>query len=406
MKLGSEYRTSLPADVGEGCVRMQRHRDEHHYLYRHGELVVRADHLGRARASSRGALGADERAAGDNLVVVSVKQRRRLPQLVNDLRNQGLKVAPHHVFRLASHIRVNPASAPHDTTQTLAPLGPPPPPDQRVRVALLDTGVDRSHPFLQGRCEGDGEDPACQPRRGRPLSMFCGHGTFVAGMILRGAPATTIVSRRVMGTNGLVTDEALRGVLEELDRDRSIQVINISAGGYLEGDPHELQDMVQTIQQLQRMLDRRPDLVVVAAAGNDGSSLPFYPAAMHDVIGVAAVGPDPGSATGQKACFSNSGPWVNASAMGVERLSTYLTFRGRIDLSALDPPLACRNVSWPPDNGQRQFNGFARWSGTSFSTPVVTAEVVRRLQSGASGQQIRQQFGQTYAAGLGQFVSG
>ena len=402
MDLGSEYKTSLPPDVLECCVHMGRHRDEHHYLYRAGELLVRADQLSRVQSRS-GHRAADERHLGGNLVLVSIDGS--LPELISELRNEGLKVAPHYVFGLASHIQVNPASAPHDTTQPLPSQGPPPP-DDRVRVALIDTGVDLNHRFFQGRCEGDPEDPICQPEPGGQLSLFCGHGTFVAGMILQGAPATTIISKRAMDTNGLVTDQKLSSVLAELEADPTIQAINISAGGHLPSDPEELQEMVQTTQQLQTMLDRRPDLVVIAAAGNDGSSLPFYPAAMNDVIGVAAVEPSPGSGTGRRACFSNWGPWVNASAMGVERLSTYLTFQGSIDLSDFDPPLACRNGTWESDDGQRSFNGVARWSGTSFSTPVVTAEVIRRLKAGQPGREIRRAFRPNPATGLGQFIPG
>jgi thermitase len=407
MKPGSEYGTSLPHGVLEGCVRMGAHRDEHHYLYREGELVVQADQLDRLQALPRVALGEPGRPVGDDLAVIRVDQRRLLPRLVSELRSQGLAVAPHHVFRLASHIRVNPAGAPHDTRETLPPQGPPPPPDQRVRVALLDTGVRLDHPFFQGRCAGDPEDPACQPEPGRKSSLFCGHGTFVAGMILQRAPAATIISKRVMDANGLVTDEKLSAALAELEADPTIQVINVSAGGHLQGDPGELREMLQTSRQIRRMLKRRPDLVFVAAAGNDGSSLEFYPAALPEVIGVAAVEPSPGSASGRKACFSNSGDWVKASAMGVERLSTYLTYKGNLDLSTFDPPLTCRNGPWGPDDGQRDFKGYARWSGTSFATPVVTAEVVRRLRSGQSGRRIRQAFSQgSGPSGLGQFVPG
>ena len=102
--------------------------------------------------------------------------------------------------------------------------------------------------------------------------------------------------------------------------------------------------------------------VVVAAAGNDGSCRPAWPAALPEVIGVAALdcsGP---------AAFTNHGPWVDACAPGVGIVSTFLDFDGvEAPIPALD--------GFDPDC----FEGFASWSGTSFSAPIVCAAIAREM---------------------------
>ena len=75
---------------------------------------------------------------------------------------------------------------------------------QGVRIGLLDTGVDRSHPGLAGRLArgydivaGDA-DVSAEASPGHP-ARFEAHGTRMAGLVARTAPAARIVPFRILG---------------------------------------------------------------------------------------------------------------------------------------------------------------------------------------------------------------
>ncbi len=65
------------------------------------------------------------------------------------------------------------------------------------------------------------------------------------------------------------------------------------------------------------MLATRKGAVVVAAAGNENTGGPSYPAAYPNVIAVAAT-----NEYDKRASFSNHGSWVDVAAPGVNILST------------------------------------------------------------------------------------
>lgn len=104
-----------------------------------------------------------------------------------------------------------------------------------------------------------------------------------------------------------------------------------------------------------------PTTVVVASAGNHGAKRPYnprpiWPAAMPDVVAVAALGPDNGDGV-RLAAFSNYGPWVDVAATGEDVLSTFLTF----------------------DDEEHAFTGWATWSGTSFAAPRVAGAIAAEM---------------------------
>ncbi len=78
--------------------------------------------------------------------------------------------------------------------------------------------------------------------------------------------------------------------------------------------------------------------VVVCSAGNNGNSIPRYPAAIEGVLSVAATAGDNTAAS-----FTNYGPWVKISAPGVYILSTLAD------------------------------GTYGAWQGTSMAAPIVTA---------------------------------
>lgn len=144
--------------------------------------------------------------------------------------------------------------------------------------------------------------------------------------------------------------------------------------------------------------------LLVAAAGNDGGQQRFWPAAFAAtdpdlVVSVGALRQD-----GQgRACFSNysteaspGGDWVSVYAPGERFVNAFLCG----SYSYVDPPLftsrephipVCRNypdeplygtcmcLTAPPRGATVSFCGMARWSGTSFSTPLVAGMIATRM---------------------------
>src|SRR5262249_21589599 len=108
-------------------------------------------------------------------------------------------------------------------------------------------------------------------------------------------------------------------------------------------------------------------IVIVAGAGNDGNTNLFYPAALDNVISVGAFDED-----GNRASFSNYGPWVDISAPGNVIMSSY-------------PMSACTAANVPGDMGC-----YTWLSGTSMATPHVSgaAALVWARSDVTSNQQV------------------
>ena len=105
--------------------------------------------------------------------------------------------------------------------------------------------------------------------------------------------------------------------------------------------------------------------ILVAAAGNNASDRPFWPAALKHVIAVGALDTtDPKRV--RRACFSDFGPWVDVWAPGVGLVSTYVDGR------------------WVTSDQDVTFQGWASWMGTSFAAPLVAAEIARRAGGGSA----------------------
>nr|AIS85497.1 hypothetical protein VASRM7_258 [Verrucosispora sp. MS100047] len=118
--------------------------------------------------------------------------------------------------------------------------------------------------------------------------------------------------------------------------------------------PLALQSAVRTI------VDRFPEVLIVASAGNNGSKDPMYPAAFDGVVAVGAL-----TADLQPAPFSSHGDWVDCSCVGVGVVATFVT--GTLP-PVPDPAVA--DYTFPA-------NSWAVWSGTSFSAPQISGLVAR-----------------------------
>ncbi len=181
------------------------------------------------------------------------------------------------------------------------------------------------------------------------VDRAAGHGTFIAGIVRRLCPEAIIYVEGVLSSFGDGDDDTVGQGIEHATRvlGRPFDVIIMSLGCYTaDGGPPPLADTIAA--------NVGPGTVVVASAGNEASARLQYPAALPNVVSVGALGP-----TG-RAWFSNYGPWVDACAPGVEVLSTYLYQQ---ETSGL----------------RRTYNGYARWSGTSFAAPKVGAVIAREM---------------------------
>jgi len=176
----------------------------------------------------------------------------------------------------------------------------------RVRVAIVDSGVERSHPALDGRVvesvvvELVDDEPVV---RMDPEGIdVVGHGTACAGIVHALAPGADLVSIRVLGPDnrgkGRVFAAGLEWAVEH-----GIGVVNLSLSSKsdaLFATFHELADDAYFA-----------NVLLVCAANNVPG--PSYPSLFSSVVSVAAHDvPDPW------AYFYNPAPPVEFGARGVD----------------------------------------------------------------------------------------
>ncbi|WP_158007586.1 S8 family serine peptidase [Marinobacter sp. X15-166B] len=217
--------------------------------------------------------------------------------------------------------------------------------------AILDyvsAGLDLDHE------PGRDQNPA-DPGDGKPQSSSF-HGTHVAGIVAAAdngfgvigvAPRATLFPLRVLGQGGVGSAADLIAALQWAATQHAIDVINLSLGGL--GPSEALRQAID--------LAYHNGKLVVAAAGNEGSDEPTYPAAFANVVGVGAV--DAGRV---RAGYSNTGASVDLVAPGGDA-SRDANLDGDADLIA---------SSWGDDRGGVRQPGYAALHGTSMAAPQVT----------------------------------
>lgn len=266
---------------------------------------------------------------------------------------------PAHVLHVS---RICPAGEPEVPPSVMDRPFPPPraarPVVRPVRIGVCDTGLLEDLPpvrydWLKG-VTGE-PDPLGRmlPNGRREIPQYTGHGTFVAGVARCVAPSSDIVVTDHLSASGGELEYEIIRELDELIRTYRPDVVNLSAGTYCRNDREPLGFLA-----LRR---RWPDVTFVAAAGNDATDRPFYPAALPWVVSVGALGPD----ERHRAWFSNYGDWVDVYALGEGMVNAYATGEYRY----LEPPRRPA-TQW--------FQGMARWDGTSFSAPVVAGLIAAR----------------------------
>jgi subtilisin family serine protease len=234
------------------------------------------------------------------------------------------------------------------------------------------------------------------------LGPALGHGTFIAGIVRQVAPRARVLAIRVMHSDDIVYEGDLLTALtalasrvalaEATDPGQMVDVVSLSLG-YFSESPADQAFTSALWQAIQVLLDL--GVVVVAAAGNFSTTRLFYPAAFAQrptpaghvpLISVGALNPN-----GSRAVFSDGGRWVTAWAAGAAVVSTLPTDVNGSRSPELRLPAhpsgplpsgherASHREALDPDDYSR---GFAVWSGTSFSAPLLAAHIVRALLAG------------------------
>ena len=219
----------------------------------------------------------------------------------------------------------------------------------KVLVALIDSGVNRSHAVFAGRSFSKKSKSYVS----KSWKDDCGHGTHTAGII---AEAT---SKNVRFLVLKVTDRRGNGSLFSLlmamdyAADCKAKVANISLGINLQDVADRFYkknkvhlDTSRYVHQIEEKIAdcRKRGLVIVCAAGNNGSSIEkrlTYPAKSKQVIAVGAC-----DRNGKLAPFSNYGSALDFLAPGVSIKSAYL-------------------------GGKKRYK---KMNGTSMAAPHITAE--------------------------------
>jgi subtilisin family serine protease len=223
-----------------------------------------------------------------------------------------------------------------------------------ITIAVLDTGVDLSHPALEGHLldgydfvDSDA-DPSEVGNEGSDLAF--GHGTHVAGLLALVAPDAKILPVRFLAPDGTGTNwrqaQALHYAVS-----RGADIINLSYSS--DGYSRLINDILAMITCNSEPDDKcrskdRPGAVIVAAAGNSGAQIREYPAA-SSVPGILASAAS--TESDQLASFSSYGSWVQIQSPGERILSCFPGGR------------------------------YAVWSGTSMAAPLAagTAALVRAV---------------------------
>lgn len=307
-------------------------------------------------------------------------------------RELGRGVAtPNHVLTVQGELHPCPATEPEGVEYGIEPY-----PGVRqenggagVLIYIADTGLltgaEGGHPWLRGvTCDGpshpwrtgDGdrsdEDKLPPPVRQadgqeiQPIGVYDGHGTFVAGVVRCMAPEADIIVGNVFDTAGSALETDFVKKLDEA-LDHGVDIFHLSVAAPTRRD-HAL---VSLEGWMDRLAQDYKGAVCVVAAGNSDARRPCWPAAFPGTVAVGALGVDGHN----RSDFSNHGGWVDVYAPGRDLINAYAT-----------GTYTCHAA---PFKGQeRTFYGMAKWSGTSFSSPIVTGLIASRMSR--TGENARQ----------------
>jgi len=250
--------------------------------------------------------------------------------------------------------------------------------DNNVTVAVIDTGVLTAHPDLQGQLvagydfvsdpananDGNGIDADPNDPGDSSTGSSSFHGTHVAGTVAAATNnasgvagsswATRIMPLRALGQFGGTSYDIRQAIryAAGLSNDsgttlaQPVDIINLSLGG--EGFSQQEQDLFNLV--------RNQGSLVIAAAGNNASSTPFYPASYNNVVSVSAI-----DINRQRAPYSNFGAFVDVAAPGGDSTQ---------DVNGDGNPDGVLSTGGDDSGGNLQLN-YRFLQGTSMAVPHV-----------------------------------
>jgi subtilisin family serine protease len=373
-----------------------------HFMHAERQLVVREEYLDHVRRML-GLLPIPDRtfdpATGVRRVTRGVVEltfepdsalgQRDVPGIVDEIDAElGRGIAtPNHVLTVAPEMGPCPASEPQEVEAGIDPY-----PGVHwendgagVLIYIADTGLlkgaEKNHPWLQGvssernshpwlrdvMSEED-ELPAKKSVNGKEVQDilgYQGHGTFVAGVTRCMAPRADIIVEKVFDVAGSALETDFVRKLDAALR-LGVDIFHLSVTAPTRNDV--------ALVSLQGWMERLTDyqgVACVVPAGNSGTRRPCWPAAFPSMISVGALATD----VRTRADFSNYGGWVDVYAPGRDLINAYATGTYTCHVE-------------PYKDAERTFYGMARWSGTSFSSPIVTGLIASRMsQTGENAQQ-------------------
>ena len=242
---------------------------------------------------------------------------RSVPVVIRSLEAAGFVARPNFLYSLLqqqSSVDKQPAAAPGTGSEleqyALAKLQLPQAhvlaKGEKVLVAVIDSGIDTTHPELAGMVV-DSFDALKSDEKAHS------HGTAIAGAIVARAklmgtaPDARILAARAFSANKVAAEATTYGIVQSIDwaMSRGANVINMSFTG--PRDPSIEERVGQA---------RKKGIILIAAAGNGGPTAPqAFPAAYPNVIAVTATDAEDRLFKG-----ANRGGYVAVAAPGVDLL--------------------------------------------------------------------------------------
>jgi Subtilase family len=297
---------------------------------------------------------------------------------IDDRLGTGI-ATPDHVLTVAGEVTSCPATEPEPVWYGTEPVpgvchdnsG------EGVLIYIADTGLledaDETHAWLRGVERARKPDGSYQSwdehhpgeNNSGVIPPYAGHGTFVAGVARCMAPRADVIVANIFKKAGSrLESDTVRELAAALGL--GVDIFHLSMAAATRKDLPLL-----SFEAWLKLLRTYQGVVCVVAAGNSGSRRPSWPAAFTGMVSVGALGAD----RHDRAEFSNYGGWVDVYAPGRNLVNAYAT--GPYEYYVY--PYAGRTAD---------FYGMAKWSGTSFSAPIVTGLIAARMsRTGENGQQ-------------------
>lgn len=325
-----------------------------------GEVLVRT--ASRARAGQvLGAAGFAESGPVpqlDNKVTRFVKPNVSVAAtnaLARGLRAEGIGASVNYIVPLGYIAKGEGGFEPTDVLDTYRGPGNP---TGGVQVAVIDTGIaaePRTDDWLTGVARTDLNVDRLYSA-GMTLDFSAGHGEFTAGVVQQVCPSADIRMYRAIDSDGIGSEIEIAAAILQAGREGA-SVINLSLGTETADDAPPVGLQVA----LEILAAEQCPAVLVAAAGNSGTTRPCWPAAFRPVVAVAGLTPALHPST-----WSNHGSWVDCSTIGEGIVSTYVQGKESPIVDKDDPD------TFPA-------NAWAVGTGTSFAAPQISGQLAQLL---------------------------